>query len=526
MHKTKISALIALLVIGLVISATPVATASEPLRPMIFVHGGAGSGAQFESQAMRFTSNGYPPNYIAVHEYDSSFSIETMAVVWARLDLLIANILAETGADKVDLLGHSLGTAVLLGYLVSPGRRANVAHYVNIDGSSGASAPTGVPTLGIWSAPGRAIVGAEKNVWIPNQTHVEVATSAESFVEMYKFFTGEEPVTKYILPEPPCEVKLAGRVVIFPLNIWVGTATLEIWKVNGDTGTRIRNEPEAIYSLSGDGAWGPFNAKGGVHYEFCLVREDMAPHHHYREPFIRSNYWIRLLTSLPGGIADKVDTSDHHSALVIIRYKEFWGDQDVNNDILEINGVNIVNDATCPRAKLVNGIWVYDKDADGESDLTAPIPEYFALMFQTGVDLYIPAADPPDGTISLVLTPRFGDGKTQVINVPNWASSNHRISVYFNDYVQDVRMLIGFGGLCIDGKWDCGKTIVYIIDATVIDFRVDGLRVAWNIVYHWSYKGLELYKGESELGWISILITKVLSVASGPKVFFLGYLVY
>lgn len=29
-------------------------------NPVIFVHGGAGSGAQFESQKMRFTSNGYP----------------------------------------------------------------------------------------------------------------------------------------------------------------------------------------------------------------------------------------------------------------------------------------------------------------------------------------------------------------------------------------------------------------------------------------------------------------------------------
>ena len=105
MNKTKISALIALLVIGLVISATPVAIAPEPLRPMIFVHGGAGSAQQFESQAMRFTSNGYPANYIAVHEYDSSFTVENITIVWARLDQLIATLLAETGADKVDTLG-------------------------------------------------------------------------------------------------------------------------------------------------------------------------------------------------------------------------------------------------------------------------------------------------------------------------------------------------------------------------------------------------------------------------------------
>ena len=125
-----------------------------------------------------------------------------------------------------------------------------------------------------------------------------------------------------------------------------------------------------------------------------------------------------------------------------MRYKEFWGDRGVNNDILAINGVNVVNAATCPGAKRVNGIWVYDKDKDGVSNLTIPIDYYFKQPFQTGVDLFVPAADPPNATISLVLTTRGGGGKIQVVNVPNWASLTenvlHRIVVQFNDYLQDI----------------------------------------------------------------------------------------
>ena len=86
-----------------------------PMRPLIFVHGGAGSGAQFETQAMRFTSNGYPQDRLGVHEYDSTFGLNTMDQVWAGLDALIAAKLAATGADKVDVASHSLGTAVLQG---------------------------------------------------------------------------------------------------------------------------------------------------------------------------------------------------------------------------------------------------------------------------------------------------------------------------------------------------------------------------------------------------------------------------
>jgi pimeloyl-ACP methyl ester carboxylesterase len=86
------------------------------------------------------------------------------------------------------------------------------------------------------------------------------------------------------------------------------------------------------------------------------------------------------------------------------------------------------------------------------------------------------------------------------------------------------RMLVGYGGIRIDNDWYCGKTTIYI-DANVIDFKVYGARVAWNIVDHWTNEDREFYKGESELGWIKILIYKEFSVAKGPRVFFLGLLV-
>ena len=95
-----------------------------PIRPMIFVHGYSGSAAQFQAQALRFTSNGYPQNYIAAHEYDSTFSINTMDDIHDGLDQLIATLLEETGSDQVDILGHSLGTTVMRDYLESSPERA------------------------------------------------------------------------------------------------------------------------------------------------------------------------------------------------------------------------------------------------------------------------------------------------------------------------------------------------------------------------------------------------------------------
>lgn len=53
-------------------------------NPVIFVHGGAGSAGQFQSQAMRFSTNGYPDSHLAALEYDSTFGVESFEDVLAQ----------------------------------------------------------------------------------------------------------------------------------------------------------------------------------------------------------------------------------------------------------------------------------------------------------------------------------------------------------------------------------------------------------------------------------------------------------
>jgi pimeloyl-ACP methyl ester carboxylesterase len=425
-------------------AAAPAANqaAAAEIKPMIFVHGYMGSGAQFESQAMRFTTNGYPADYIDVFEYDSMkySSSGAWAEVYAALDLKIDAVLARTGADKVYVLAHSLGTTVMHAYLSTPARAARVAKYVNIDGRTASAPPGGVPTLAIWAGigtPGRQIVGAT-NVTVPNQTHVESATSPESFVAMYRFLTGVEPATSEILPEPGGRVVLSGRAVNFPQNQGVQGGTMQIWEVDGENGRRISSQPEAVYELSGEGNWGPFAAKAGAFYEFTILRAGMTNHHLYFEPFPRSDHLVRVNTSPPGGVADMMTASPGQSDAVIVRYKEFWGDQGENNDILEIDGTNVVNHINCPIGKRVISLFAYDLGMDGRSDLSTPISTFLTMPFLCGIDFFIRGANPPDDTISFVLTPRGGGGRKQVLNVPNWSSTTDRISVQFNDYLQDT----------------------------------------------------------------------------------------
>jgi pimeloyl-ACP methyl ester carboxylesterase len=427
------------------LAAGVLAAPAHALRPMIFVHGGSGSGAQFESQAMRFASNGYPADHVRVHEYDSFFTLASQAQVIAGLDALVDQVIAETGTDRVDLLGHSLGTTISQGYLSAPERAAKIAHYVNIDGAQAAAPPGGVATLAIWGAgnPAREIAGAE-NVYFPNQTHVQVATSAESFAAQYEFLNDAPPATTAILPE--VRVQLAGRAVIFPQNLGVDDATLQIFEVDAATGGRLRTDPDATYALSSPvGAFGPFEAIGGRRYEFVILRDDARPHHFYTEPVVRSDFLIRLLTVdaniQPGAaIQANAEQSDHAAGFVLTRYREFWGDQGANSDVLLLNGLNIISPTNSPIAKRVNAMFVGDDDLDGVNDLVAPNAFYFALPFITAMDVFMPAAIPPTGVIRLENTSR--EGFSTAITVPNWATSMNVTSIVLHAHDQPTALEI------------------------------------------------------------------------------------
>jgi triacylglycerol esterase/lipase EstA (alpha/beta hydrolase family) len=179
----------AVVVVAVALLAAPAAGAKkkdgeldpDKVTPLIFVHGGSGSGGQFESQQMRLTSNGFPQRYIHVLEYDTLASLDdTIDEVHANLDALIERVKAKTGKPRVDVLGHSRGTTVMHEYLASPERAASVRRYVNIDGRTSDSPPGAVETLAIWAGvrtldPGEEQtreIGGAQNVTIPNQTHV------------------------------------------------------------------------------------------------------------------------------------------------------------------------------------------------------------------------------------------------------------------------------------------------------------------------------------------------------------------
>ncbi len=434
------------------------------IRPMIFVHGYTGSAAQYEWQAMRFASNGYPQNYLNAFEYNSVLwggifgppNIPFQTATLAALDARINAILQQTGADKVELLGHSQGTAVSMKYLSDPTRAAKVAHYVNLDGGTAASPPGGVPTLAMWGEYGMCvpkygqavcvIAGAE-NELVPRAPHNETCTSPVSFAYMYKFFTGKDPISTDVLPENPGHIYLGGRAVLYPQNVGVAGATVEVYEVYGETGARKHSKPDAIYSIDDTGNFGPFKAEPGENYEFNIVRPQFN-HHFYIEPRIRSDYFLRLNTSPPGqGLGDLMTKNPDQTNLIITKNREWLGDQsDGFDDVLAINGINIVNKINAPQPYMIVAYFVYDLGSDHITNLARPMtdfpPQLWPGAFLSAADVYLRGATPPDAAISIVEIPRGDCGAMHGINVPNWAIINQTgsfresITVQLDDYIE------------------------------------------------------------------------------------------
>ena len=440
----------------------------ERCLPIVYVHGGSGSAAQYEGPAQRWASNNYPNVVRALDRVDASIQPYN-----EQMDDFFDAVMAETGDDQIFVLSHSYGSLLMKDYLnSSPERSAKVAKFISLDSSSAGENPEcpgnpePVDCIGIYRDDNPNYMGPI-TYRLPLHGHTQCVTSAESFAIQYEYFTGREPKTTLVVPEFPLLVTVAGRAVYFPANTPVDGSTLQIWEVDGDTGARKYSFPKAVIDIGPTGEFGPVRVNGNKHYEFTLYRPDVDfLTHYYFQPFLRDDHLIRLLaTPADSPVLTYTPTGPDHAALVVLRYFEWWADQGDMNDTLWVTTTSpawdddpvnptpptlnvLSNPLVAPSAGWKLGIHAHDI-GPYPSPLPFPDPpdkvstlgliKLFNLMpFQTGVDIWMPTTEPPDGTITFMNEPRGDTTLTQTINIPNWASEDHRVLVQFNTYFQDI----------------------------------------------------------------------------------------
>jgi len=381
------------------------------IYPVVMVHGFLASGDTWTKFHQLFTSNGY--HWKNLYAFDwNSLNQTGGAATTQLLDQFIDKVLAETGAARVRLMGHSAGGGICYSYLSDATRAAKVDGYVHV-GSSPQPAPAGPggtePTLNLWSeadeiSSSSDIPGAV-NAMIPGKDHYQIATSPESFAAVWQFFHNESPATLAITPQGPL-VCIAGKVLYFGENTPLEGAKVEIWEVDPATGARVGSSPHFTFLTDANGKYGPENILANTTFEFVTTPPNSSQRiiHYFREGISHLNSLVYLRTippptSLAGILLAGLPKVDNQTVVNV-----FSASQGVVNgrDTLSASGSVLSTPEYAPASKTAITYFLYD-DGDGVTELS-PVGPYGTFPFLNGVDIFFPTAS--TGTIPLVLNGR------------------------------------------------------------------------------------------------------------------------
>ena len=394
--------------------------------PIVFLHGAFEVGDAFANQSMRFAANGYDLDRIYAFDWNT-LGIDSFSDELGRLEAFIDQVLAETGACRIDLLGHSMGTGLSFAYLSDPAHAAKVAHYANLAGLSADAPPGGVPTITLSSEydalVGTAEIAGAENVRLSGHDHLEIATSPETFAHLYRFFNdGAEPRTTEM--EPAGEVTLSGRLLTLAENQPASFHEMRVYPFDPATGERLQPFPTETFLSDADGYWGPFKAEPGQHYEFEVISDSpfWRPIHYYREPLPRSCNLVYFRTfpsplSLPGLALALMPYSDDYALLATLNMNRATI---AGRDTLFVDGYEISIEEICPPEKTALAIFYFDANSNCQSDGQAAGGVFEVLSFFQGFDLLVEAASPR--TIPIAF-----NGRT--LAVRNWKSETEGIAI-------------------------------------------------------------------------------------------------
>lgn len=395
------------------------------LHPVVFIHGFLASGDTWANQMMRFTSSGYCDNLLYAFDWNSVGGSTDQAA----LDAFIDTVLARTGATQVDIVGHSAGGGYGYSYCADTTRAKKVAHYVHVASSSQTS-PAGlndeVPTLNLSSAAdavaGVTTITGATNVTLIGKDHYQVATSEETFVELYKFFNnGTAPSVSSITPQT--DISVSGKAVTLGENAPLNAATVSIYEVNPDNGSRLHSVPDFTLTADAKGMWGPQKIKTNTKYEFEVNSNVTGARivHYYRESFTHTNPLVYLRTiptsGLAGTLLSGLSDNDNQSVVAVFTANQATV---AGRDSLAVDNVVMSTSAITPASNTVIAMFLFDGNNNQQSDYT--VPGLFSLLtnFLTARDMYFQTATAHS-------IPLYFNGRT--LSVPNLKSHTDGVIV-------------------------------------------------------------------------------------------------
>jgi triacylglycerol lipase len=116
---------------ALCVAAAVPATASAQ-DPILFVHGWTESASLWNTMISRFEKDGYPKSYLSAYSYNTSQSNKVDAEKEVKSH--VESLLKTTGASKVDIISHSMGSLNTRWYIKFDGGESKVDDWVSLGG--------------------------------------------------------------------------------------------------------------------------------------------------------------------------------------------------------------------------------------------------------------------------------------------------------------------------------------------------------------------------------------------------------
>lgn len=125
---TAIVSAIALCIIG----AAFAPAASLAKEPILFVHGWSESASAWNTMVANFEKDGYAKSELVAYSYNTSNSNKVSAE--NEVKVRVENLLKSTGAAKVDIIAHSMGSLNSRWYIKFLGGESKVDDWVSLGG--------------------------------------------------------------------------------------------------------------------------------------------------------------------------------------------------------------------------------------------------------------------------------------------------------------------------------------------------------------------------------------------------------
>ncbi|HET7589963.1 MAG TPA: triacylglycerol lipase [Solirubrobacterales bacterium] len=113
-------------------AAAAIPASASAQDPILFVHGWSESASLWNTMIGRFEKDGYPKSYLSAYSYNTSQSNKVDAEKEVKSH--VESLLKTTGASKVDIISHSMGSLNSRWYVKFDGGESKVDDWVSLGG--------------------------------------------------------------------------------------------------------------------------------------------------------------------------------------------------------------------------------------------------------------------------------------------------------------------------------------------------------------------------------------------------------